>query len=486
MSFFSKLTKRVQEANSLLCVGLDPHQGDLTSPNADAAKEYCFGLIELTVNIAAAYKPNIAFFEAFGPAGMIALQQVISSIPDTIPVILDAKRGDIASTAEAYVRAVFQQLGAQAVTINPYLGHDAVEPFLADPEHGVFLLCKTSNPGASDLQDLWVTGSPDNATELNKYTLYEKVALLAQQWNTRDNLGLVVGATQPQALMRVRSLAPEMWILAPGVGIQGGDLQLAIQAGLRSDGMGLLIPISRGISQSPNPKKSAEEICQKINHQRKEFQGLTKRTPLHVKELRLTDEFALLADGLLEAGCIRFGQFTLKSGIISPIYIDLRQVVSFPVLLKLVARLYLPILNSLSFDRIAGLPYAALPIATVLSLQGGWPLIYPRKEVKTYGTKAEIEGLYHEGDRVVIIDDLATTGGSKFESIEKLTSVGLKVTDIVVLIDRQSGAAEALTTAGYKLHSVTTLTKLLDHYELTKKVPHEQIEMVRKFLGSSV
>jgi uridine monophosphate synthetase len=205
-----------------------------------------------------------------------------------------------------------------------------------------------------------------------------------------------------------------------------------------------------------------------------------------VKELRLTDEFALLADGLLEAGCIRFGQFTLKSGIISPIYIDLRQVVSFPVLLKLVARLYLPILNSLSFDRIAGLPYAALPIATVLSLQGGWPLIYPRKEVKTYGTKAEIEGLYHEGDRVVIIDDLATTGGSKFESIEKLTSVGLKVTDIVVLIDRQSGAAEALTTAGYKLHSVTTLTKLLDHYELTKKVPHEQIEMVRKFLGSSV
>ncbi len=134
---------------------------------------------------------------------------------------------------------------------------------------------------------------------------------------------------------------------------------------------------------------------------------------------------AALADELLEAGCIKFGEFTLKSGLKSPIYIDLRQIITYPKLLEQIGAAYLPLLKGLKFDRIAGLPYAAIPIATAISLQGNYPMIYPRKEVKTYGTKAEIEGEYQAGETVVIIDDLATTGGSKFEAIEKLTERGI-------------------------------------------------------------
>ncbi len=485
MSFFSRLTARVQEVDSLLCVGLDPHQADLISPTIAAVQAFCFRIIESTLDIAAAYKPNIAFFEAFGPTGISTLQQVISRIPKTIPVILDAKRGDIASSAEGYVTAVFQQLGARAVTINPYLGHDAVEPFLIDPEYGAFLLCKTSNPGARDLQDLSVVEPFETNEAPVNHLLYERVALLAQGWNSRDNLGLVVGATQPEALKRVRQLVPEMWILAPGVGLQGGDLQQAVMAGLREDGMGMLIPISRGISRASNPKQAAGEICKKINAIRIEISSLSERGERQPRVVKIFADYSQLADGLLEAGCIKFGEFTLKSGIISPIYIDLRQLVSFPKLLQTVAQAYLPILHTLSFDRLVGLPYAALPIATAISLQGCWPMIYPRKEIKTYGTKAEIEGLFSEGEKVVIIDDLATTGGSKFESIDKLTTAGLKITDVVVLIDRQSGAAEALSAAGYKLHSVMTLSNLLEYYEKNNKVSAEQIDKTRKFIGSS-
>jgi len=189
-----------------------------------------------------------------------------------------------------------------------------------------------------------------------------------------------------------------------------------------------------------------------------------------------------LADGLLEAGCVKFGEFTLKSGLKSPIYIDLRRIISYPPLLRQVAEAYLPLLRPLTFDRLAALPYAAIPIATAISLQGNYPMIYPRKEAKNYGTKAEIEGEYRAGETAVVIDDLATTGGSKFEAIEKLTAAGLLVRDVVVLIDRQSGAQEALTQAGLRLHAVVTISQLLDYWEKSGKVEKDKIEASRKFL----
>ncbi len=197
---------------------------------------------------------------------------------------------------------------------------------------------------------------------------------------------------------------------------------------------------------------------------------------------KLNSSQAALADGLLNAGCIKFGNFTLKSGLSSPIYIDLRRIISFPRLLAQIGDAYLPLLRNLTFDRLAGLPYAAIPIATAVSLQGDYPMIYPRKEVKTYGTKAEIEGEFHAGETALVIDDLATTGGSKFEAIEKLTAVGLVVKDIVVLVDRQSGAKESLEQAGYSMHAVLTITQLLDYWDETGKVEKDKLKETREFL----
>jgi uridine monophosphate synthetase len=265
MGFFSRLETRARQVDSLLCVGLDPHSSDLAEDTAGAARDFCLRLVEATADVAAAYKPNAAFFEVFGPAGCTVLQEVIAAVPQDIPVILDAKRGDIASTADAYARSAFYTYGAAAVTVNPYLGYDSLQPFLEDPERGVFLLCKTSNPGAGDLQDLWVSGE---GVEPASMPLFQHVARRSQTWNQADNLGLVVGATQPESLRLVRLVAPDLWILAPGVGAQGGDLSAALRAGLRPDGLGMLLPVSRGISRARDMRQAAFDLRQAVNVQR--------------------------------------------------------------------------------------------------------------------------------------------------------------------------------------------------------------------------
>lgn len=270
-SFFTFLEKRVDDCSSLLCVGLDPHVSDLEHPTAQSALDFSLNLVKQTAPYAAAFKPNAAFFEQYGPAGWTALKQVIEAIAaesqrlgSLIPVILDAKRGDISSTAEAYARSAFETLGAHCITLSPYLGKDSVDPFIGNPEKGAFLLCKTSNPGAGDLQDLEVASGKGQVEGENTYPIYIHVAKLAQSWNTQNNIGLVVGATQPEALARVRAAVPEMWFLAPGIGAQGGDLEVALKAGLRKDGKGMLLPISRGISRAKNPALAAAEFRDEI------------------------------------------------------------------------------------------------------------------------------------------------------------------------------------------------------------------------------
>jgi uridine monophosphate synthetase len=460
MNFFEQLEQRAREVESLLCVGLDPRATDATS-----AREECIRLIDATAQYACAFKPNAAFFEAFGAAGMAALKDVIAQVPAGIPVILDAKRGDIADTAEAYARAAFDELGAQAITLNPYLGGEALRPFLARSDRGAFVLCKTSNPGADEFQTLSIKG----------HLLYEMVAQHAQQWNANGNVGLVVGATDPQALARVRAVVPDLWFLVPGVGAQGGDLQMSLEAGLRPDGLGLLVNVSRQIAKASDPRAEAQKIRDDINAVR--GAAFVSRSRQHVSHI------TQLAQDLVDSQCVRFGQFKLKSGIMSPIYLDLRRLVTHPQILKRVAQAYAATLKDLAFDRLAGIPYAALPIATAISLEIDRPLIYPRREAKDYGTKAVIEGDYQPGETIVVIDDLATTGGSKIEAIQKLEEAGLKVRDIVVLIDRGQGAGPMLAEAGYQLHSVVNLLGLLPEWRRSGAITAEQFEEVSTFLA---
>ena len=242
MNFTEALRARWSDSNTLVCVGLDPElakfpphlQGD-----PDAVFTFLRDIVDATADLACAFKPQIAHFAALGAE--LTLQRLIKHIHDEhpgVPVILDAKRGDIGSTAERYAVEAFDRYSADAVTLNPYLGRDSAQPFLDRTDKGVVLLCRTSNPGATEFQDLDCGGRP----------LYQRVAeTIARDWNGNGNCLLVVGATWPQELATVRSLVGEMPFLVPGVGAQGGDVAALVAAGKTADGAGLAISSSRAI-----------------------------------------------------------------------------------------------------------------------------------------------------------------------------------------------------------------------------------------------
>ena len=245
----NKLLTRVETANSLLCVGLDP-----TGDDAQVARRLA-EVIEQTSEVAAAYKPNLAFFLS-RENGVALLRDTVRRIPQDIPVILDGKFGDIANTAEHYVRFAYDVVGADAVTVSPYMGDDAVRPFVR-PGKLVFVLARTSNTSQYSLQTVALTRGG---------SLADNVAKVACRLNAEiGGIGLVVGATQPAALAQVRSICPEQWFLVPGIGAQGGDLAATLRAGLRPDGSGLLINSSRAIWQAADAGAAARELVGQIN-----------------------------------------------------------------------------------------------------------------------------------------------------------------------------------------------------------------------------
>ncbi|MDD4859404.1 MAG: orotidine-5'-phosphate decarboxylase [Dehalococcoidales bacterium] len=262
MNFIAKLADAARKNRSLVCVGLDP-DAKLMPPGVEVA-EFNRAIIDATADLVCAYKPNLAFYEAMGIPGLEALQETVNHIPKDIPVIGDAKRGDIGNTAKAYARALFEGFNFDATTVSPYLGFDSIEPFLQYHDRGVFILCRTSNAGATDFQSLKL--------QLDNCSLFEIVARKASQWNAYGNIGLVVGATYPDELKQIRQSYPEMPLLIPGVGAQGGDLAQVVSYGADARREKTIINSSRQILYASSGKdyataarRAAKDLRDQIN-----------------------------------------------------------------------------------------------------------------------------------------------------------------------------------------------------------------------------
>ncbi|NLB58704.1 MAG: orotidine-5'-phosphate decarboxylase [Gammaproteobacteria bacterium] len=257
MSFINTLRDRWHTADTLVCIGLDPEPAKFPARFAndpDAVFNFCRDIADATAEFACAFKPQIAHFAALGTEG--ALERLVAHLRQahpSVPVILDAKRGDIGSTAQRYAAEAFDRYAADAVTVNPYLGRDSVQPFLDRAERGVVILCRTSNPGAGDLQDLPVR------TASGERPLYQHVAeTIARDWNGNGNCALVVGATWPEQLREVRAIIGDMPLLVPGVGAQGGDAEAVVRNAVSKDGTGLMISSSRAILYASSGNDYAE------------------------------------------------------------------------------------------------------------------------------------------------------------------------------------------------------------------------------------
>ncbi len=461
MTFLEMLRKKQRENNSMVCVGLDTSISKLPeglAKNSQGVYQFNKAVIDATADLVCAYKPNFAFYEA--DETLDALKKTVEyAHKKGVPIIVDAKRGDIGNTNEAYAKAIFETFGFDASTVNGYMGHDCIEPFAKYKDKGVIVVVRSSNPGARDIQDIKdVNGKPVYMHMLEK---------VRDQWNTNGNLLMVAGATYPEELAEIRQAAPDMEFLVPGVGKQGGSVAEVVQNGMNSEGFGMIINSARGIIYASSGKDFAQAS--------------------RIKTKQLRDEInkhktAKLVLDLFSKEAIKFGNFTLKSGLKSPIYIDLRPLVSYPDLMEQIAKEMTNLVKNIKFDIMAGVPYTALPITVHMSRILNKPMIYARRETKSYGTGRKIEGVYKKGDRCIIIDDMITDGGSKFENIEPMKKAGMKVKDVVVVLDREQGGGKNLAKKGYKLTSLLKLTDVLEILKEYQKITDEKYQEVMEYL----
>jgi uridine monophosphate synthetase len=479
-SFAERLDWAIAAQDSLLCAGLDPDYRKMPAEykTGDVANDifrYNKRVIDGAAPYVAAFKPQHKFYAAEGEEGIRALRMTCDYVKQKYPqviLLLDAKYADIGNTLEQGAREAYDVIGADAVTAMPAPGRQALEPLFSRPGKGCFMVVRTSNPGAEELQDIeTVEGEP----------LYVAITRkIAEGWNASGNVGLVAPATEPRVLARVRQTAPEMPILCPGVGAQGGDLEAAVAAGVDANGRGLLINISRGIMEAPDPGQAAREGRDRIRAAakrdgRQSAEGVGQKPQSKLERVVLE---------LFDIGAIRFESFTLKSGLVSPYYNNLRILSSYPRLLRDVASLMAETIAkaNLKADIVVGIAAAGVPLGVAVSQYTGIPGGYVRSEAKSHGTKNMVEGAWPKNGTAVLIDDVVSDGASKAAVIGYLQEAGLQVHDFVVVVDRGQGGPAQMAKIGLQCHSVVTMDRVLDILLAAGKITAAQVEESRQFM----
>ncbi|GAB4216162.1 MAG: bifunctional orotidine-5'-phosphate decarboxylase/orotate phosphoribosyltransferase [Synechococcales cyanobacterium] len=475
MKFIDKLQNSILRNHSTLFISLDPNPEllgnsvDTTDINTDLIprlQEHLEWIIAETSHLVCAYKPTLGFYVALGIPGLMLLHKLITKIPADIPIILDLKHSDL-NTSSTLAATWFSQWPVDAVTVSPFLGQDAIAPFLVYPDKAVFVMGCTSNPGARTIQDY-----PDSQTPLYQHIIQE-----LKTWGTPEQLAIEVGTTSPEVMATIRRLAPERWIMARSLWSAENRWREIIAAGLNTYGDGLIVPVPQDDLSQPNLAERIDHLRQIIEELREKIDSKSKSTCA----IWVADSCALdhnphqdLILQLFDVGCIMFGTYVQASGATFPYYIDLRTIISNPQVFHQVLNAYAAILENLTFDRLAGIPYGSLPTATGLSLRLGYPMIYPRKEVKAHGTRRLIEGHFQVGETVAVVDDILISGKSAIEGAEKLKSAGLLVQDIVVLIDHEKGVKDKLLDHGYRGHSVLTISEIAETLLYNERITKTQ------------
>ncbi len=472
MNFTDKLNRAIANNNSLLVVGLDPNpemmlpqylqgEGSLIK----RIEAWLLWVIDATSDRVCAYKPTLGFYLALGIEGLQLLERILTAIPPSVPIILDAKHSDL-NTSTVFAKTIFAQWQVDAVTLTPYAGQDHAAPFLVYTDQAVFILTHTSNPKAETLQRYPNLEQP----------FYLQVVKEAQSWATPQQLYLEVGTTNVEVLQKIRAIAPERTILLRSLWSKKNNLQSLINTGLNSIGEGLLIPIPQDFLAQEDLKQQVATLNQNINTYREAKTNQAASCEIWTPDVCLLTQhpYQALILELFDIGCLLFGEYVQASGATFSYYIDLRKIISNPHLFNQVLDAYGDIVQQLEFDRIAGIPYGALPTATGLALNLQRPMIFPRKEVKAHGTRRLIEGNFNPGEKVVVIDDILISGKSVMEGADKLKSAGLKIEDIVVFIDHEGGVKDRLANNGYNAYSVLGISEITDTLYEAGRINQEQ------------
>lgn len=483
-NFCDKLLAAIETNQTLLYLAIEPELENLPAalaPSEDETQSFVTDFlakfkcaIEQTADLICACKVSCGFYQSLGIPGWELLQQILRIIPPEIPVILDAKHCDLNSSA-MFAKTVFEDWQVDAVTLNPYAGFDQVAPFLLYPGKTVFVLCATANASAAAVQEY---PNPENP-------FYLQLVRVSQTWGTPEKLGLEAGI-RPDILARIRENAPERLILIEGdIAAENdfaaaNDLAQLLAAGLSKNGEDLLLPIPPSLLAAANARSAIQKLRDNINEERLRAIGGSPTCDLWLPDvcfLQPQPNRDLILQ-LYDIGCVVFGDHVQASGAVFPYYIDLRKIISMPQIFHQIVSAYADILKDLKFDRIAGIPYGSLPTATGLALRMERPMIFPRKEVKTYGAGKLIEGHFQAGETIVVVDDILISGKSVMEGAAKLKSAGLNVEDIVVLIDHEQGVKDKLQANGYRAHSVLALSEIADILYQANRIDSEQFQLL--------